>query len=249
MGIVRRTTVFSRACRKTGCPILRASCEGWVIERSETVFRVRKQLPQPIEANPMITIDPPSSFGTSLSTPTLTRFLNRARTAVGVRGAVDVLLSDDPTLRDLNKNFRGNNKPTDVLSFPAPSTFAAKHAGDLAISLETAARQATTYGHILRDEVRILILHGLLHLTGEDHETDNGEMATREAALRSELRLPATLIERTAAPGSKQPSRTTKKTSAATKTTSKTAKTAAKKIQSRAATGRPSTARSKRGGK
>jgi probable rRNA maturation factor len=145
----------------------------------------------------MITIDPPSSFATALSTPTLTRFLTRARAAVGVKGAVDVLLSGDPTLRHLNKTFRKKNKPTDVLSFPAPSAFAAKHAGDLAISLETAARQAATHGHPLPDEIKILILHGLLHLSGEDHETDNGEMAAREAILRRELRLPATLIERT----------------------------------------------------
>jgi probable rRNA maturation factor len=154
----------------------------------------------------MITIDPPSSFATTLSTPTLTRFLTRARAAVGVKGAVDVLLANDPTLRHLNKTFRNKNKPTDVLSFPAPSGFAAKHAGDLAISLEIAARQAATHGHSLPDEIKILILHGLLHLSGEDHETDNG----REATLRRELRLPTTLIERTAASPSKKPSRTTK---------------------------------------
>ena len=151
----------------------------------------------------MITIEP--SFEATLSPSGLTRFLNRARLAVGVRGAVDVLLSDDPTLRQLNKSFRDKDKPTDVLSFPAPTNFAAKHAGDLAISLETAARQASTYGHSLRDEVRILILHGLLHLSGEDHETDNGEMATREATLRRELRLPATLIERTTTTRPKKP--------------------------------------------
>jgi probable rRNA maturation factor len=145
----------------------------------------------------MITIDPPSSFEAALSASGLARFLNRAGLAVGVKGAVDVLLSDDPTLRQLNKNFRGKDKPTDVLSFPAPTKFASKHAGDLAISLETAARQAATYGHTLRDEVRILLLHGLLHLHGEDHETDNGEMAAHEATLRRELGLPATLIERT----------------------------------------------------
>ena len=165
----------------------------------------------------MITIDPPSSFATALSTPTLTRFLNRARTSVGVRGQVDVLLANDPTLRHLNKTFRGKNKPTDVLSFPAPTTFAQKHAGDLAISIETAARQAATHGHPLPDEVKILILHGLLHLSGEDHETDNGEMAAREATLRRELRLPATLIERTSASPSKKPSSTTKNTSTTTK--------------------------------
>jgi probable rRNA maturation factor len=145
----------------------------------------------------MITIEPPSSFEATLSTSTLTRFLNRARSAVGIKGAVDVLLANDPTLRHLNKTFRGKNKPTDVLSFPAPSAFAAKHAGDLAISLETAARQAKTYGHTLAEETKILLLHGLLHLSGEDHETDTGEMAAREATLRRELRLPSTLIERT----------------------------------------------------
>jgi probable rRNA maturation factor len=161
----------------------------------------------------MITIEPPSSFDTSLSTPTLARFLNRARLAVGVKGAVDVLLADDPTLRHLNKTFRGKNKSTDVLSFPAPSAFAAKHAGDLAISLETAARQAATHGHPLTAEIKILLLHGLLHLSGEDHETDDGEMAAREATLRHELRLPTTLIERTTASPSKKPSTTTKKAS------------------------------------
>ena len=162
----------------------------------------------------MITIDPPSSFGTSLTTPALTRFLNRARTAVGLSGQVDILLANDQTLRHLNKTFRNKNKATDVLSFPAPSDFAAKHAGDLAISLETAARQAATYGHPLPEEVKILILHGLLHLSGEDHETDNGEMAAREATLRRELRLPATLIERTNASPSKKPPSNTKPSSA-----------------------------------
>jgi probable rRNA maturation factor len=142
----------------------------------------------------MITIE--SSFETTLSPSGLTRFLNLARTAVGLKGAVDVLLTGDAALRQLNKNFRGKNKPTDVLSFPTPPEIARQHAGDLAISLETAARQADTYGHALRDEVRILLLHGLLHLSGEDHETDNGEMAARESKLRRELRLPTTLIER-----------------------------------------------------
>ena len=165
----------------------------------------------------MITIEP--SFETDLSPSTLTRFLKRARQTIGLRGEVDVLLTSDSTLRDLNKNFRGKNKPTDVLSFPAPTAFAKKHAGDLAISLETAARQAVAFGHTLRDEVKILLLHGLLHLSGEDHETDDGEMATRETALRRELRLPATLIERTTTP-SRKPSITTKKPSTASQKSS-----------------------------
>lgn len=149
----------------------------------------------------MITIEPPSSLSISaLSKSGLTRFLNRARAAVGLEGDVDVLLADDPTLRRLNKTFRGKNKATDVLSFPAPDEIAKDHAGDLAISLETANRQAAVYGHSLRDEVRILLLHGLLHLSGLDHEIDDGEMAAREAELRAELRLSNSLIERVSKP-------------------------------------------------
>jgi probable rRNA maturation factor len=147
----------------------------------------------------MITIEPPAGLET-LSRSGLTSFLNRARAAVGLPGEVEVLLADDPTLRRLNRSFRGKNKPTDVLSFPTPAEIADHHAGDLAISLDTAARQAATYGHSLSDEVRILLLHGLLHLSGLDHETDNGEMATREATLRRELRLPNTLIDRVEKP-------------------------------------------------
>jgi probable rRNA maturation factor len=149
----------------------------------------------------MITIEPPSSLSIStLSKSGLTRFLNRARAAVGLDGNVDVLLADDPTLRRLNKTFRGKNRPTDVLSFPAPDEIAHDHAGDLAISLETANRQAAIYSHSLRDEVRILLLHGLLHLSGLDHETDNGQMAAREADLRVELGLSNSLIERVSRP-------------------------------------------------
>jgi probable rRNA maturation factor len=183
----------------------------------------------------MITIEPSSSFEATLSTPALTRFVNRVRAIIGLRGQVDVLLANDPALRHLNKTFRNKNKPTDVLSFPAPSAFAAKHAGDLAISLETAARQATAHGHPLPDEIKILILHGLLHLSGEDHETDNGEMAAREATLRRELRLPTTLIERTTQTTTKKHLTTTERPSKATpKTPSRsTQKVPSKKSSSR----------------
>jgi probable rRNA maturation factor len=105
-------------------------------------------------------------------------------------------MTSDAALRKLNRDFRGKDKPTDVLSFPSPEEIAREHAGDLAISLETAARQAASFGHTLRDEVRVLMLHGLLHLSGMDHETDDGEMAARETELRRELRLPTALIER-----------------------------------------------------
>ncbi|NYF88591.1 rRNA maturation RNase YbeY [Tunturiibacter empetritectus] len=145
----------------------------------------------------MIAIEPTAGLEATLSRSGLTSFLKRARLAVGLRGEVEVLLADDATLRRLNRSFRGKNKPTDVLSFPTPAEILNAHAGDLAISLETAARQAATYGHSLCDEVKILLLHGLLHLSGLDHETDNGEMAAREATLRCKLKLPNTLIERT----------------------------------------------------
>ena len=153
----------------------------------------------------MITIEPPRSTAAhadgwvawGLSRLALTRFANRAQAAVGLEGDVEILLAGDATLRRLNRDFRAKDKPTDVLSFPAPSDFAGTHAGDLAISLQTAQRQATEHGHTLADEVRVLLLHGLLHLSGMDHETDSGEMAARESILRKSLKLPSGLIDRT----------------------------------------------------
>jgi probable rRNA maturation factor len=159
----------------------------------------------------MITLD--SSQGTAdkasswqqlgLSPSGLGRFLRVAQKAVGLPGSVDVLLADDATLRRLNRTFRGKNKATDVLSFPACATTeffgqpdGPELAGDLAISLETATRQAEQFGHSLRDEVRVLLLHGVLHLAGFDHEVDSGEMAARETELRQKLRLTTSLIAR-----------------------------------------------------
>jgi probable rRNA maturation factor len=138
--------------------------------------------------------------GLGLSRVGLIRFLKRAQAAVGLRGEVDVLLAGDRTMRRLNREFRGKDKTTDVLSFPAAAEFAQHHGGDVggdvAISLETAQRQAAEQGHSLRDEVRVLLLHGLLHLAGMDHEVDRGEMAAREDELRVRLRLPNGLIAR-----------------------------------------------------
>ena len=149
----------------------------------------------------MITIDPPSSSLAlselkTISAAGLSRFLTRARQAVELAGSVDVLLTSDAAVKRLNRAFRGKNKATDVLSFPAPTELAGEVAGDLAVSLDTAARQALEHGHSLAEEVRVLLLHGLLHLAGEDHEVDEGEMAAREQALRRALKLPVGLIER-----------------------------------------------------
>ncbi len=136
------------------------------------------------------------------STRTLARFLAQAQAAVKLRGHVTVLLTTDGTIRSLNRRFRGKNKATDVLSFPAGSTTPGveRIAGDLAISVPTARRQATAQGHTLSTEIKVLILHGMLHLAGYDHEADSGQMARRERLLRARLRLPQGLIERAAAP-------------------------------------------------
>ena len=151
----------------------------------------------------MITLEPPRRLADEakpwqklgLSASGLMRFVNRARAAVGLEGEVHVLLAKDATLRRLNRSFRGKNTATDVLSFPAAESGVGV-AGDLAISLETAERQAKQFDHSLRDEVRVLLLHGVLHLAGFDHEKDAGEMAAREAELRRELGLESSLIAR-----------------------------------------------------
>ncbi len=149
----------------------------------------------------MMTLEPPRKMGTDwrelgLSQAGLTRFVGVAQRAVGLRGEVEVLLTDDKTLRRLNREWRGKDKATDVLSFPASEELEGIAAGDLAVSLETAAKQAAEQGHTLRDEVRVLLLHGMLHLAGMDHEVDGGEMAAREAELRKQLRLKSGLIAR-----------------------------------------------------
>jgi len=161
----------------------------------------------------MITIEPPRELAdgldawraVGLSRAGLGGFLRRAQAAVGLHGEVEVLLAGDRTLRRLNREFRGKNKATDVLSFPAMAEMAGVFAGDLAVSLETAGKQAAEHGHSLRDEVRVLLLHGLLHLSGMDHEVDGGEMAEREGLLRKELRLPSGLIARVEGVSSRSP--------------------------------------------
>jgi probable rRNA maturation factor len=130
------------------------------------------------------------------SARTLNRFLSAAQAAVRLRGEVSVMLTTDQAIRRLNSQFRRMNKATDVLSFPAPQEAASEVAGDLAISVPTALRQARDQGHALAIEIKVLILHGLLHLAGFDHETDDGQMARRERLLRGRLGLPEGLIER-----------------------------------------------------
>ena len=99
--------------------------------------------------------------------------------------SVTIAFVSDNKIRSLNQQFRGINKPTDVLSFP--SDLETGELGDIAISVEAAARQAKENGLTLNEEIAQLILHGLLHLSGYDHETDNGEMNRLELRLRTKL--------------------------------------------------------------
>ena len=124
----------------------------------------------------------------------LTLFATKAKRALGARGELSIRITSSAEMRKLNRRFRRKNKPTDVLSFPSDMP---RLAGDIAISAEIAAANAEQLGHPVDTELKILILHGLLHLAGYDHETDDGEMQAKEAKLRQRLKLPVGLIERT----------------------------------------------------
>ena len=129
----------------------------------------------------------------------LERFVTRARRAIGLRGGITVLITSSREMRSLNGRFRGKKKATDVLSFP-PQFRSPRFAGDIAISGEIASENARRLGHSPADEIKILALHGVLHLAGFDHESDNGKMAKVEDRLRGKFSLPCTLIKRTVAP-------------------------------------------------
>ncbi len=106
----------------------------------------------------------------------------------------DCLISNDKQLHQLNLQFLGADYATDVLSFPSGE---GENLGELAISIERAAEQAAEQGHALVDEMKILMLHGVLHLKGLDHETDRGQMRRVETKWRKLFGLGAGLIERT----------------------------------------------------
>lgn len=124
----------------------------------------------------------------------LERFASRLRRLVAGRRPFCCLIAGDAEIRRLNRRFRGHDAPTDVLSFP--TGLPDGPLGDLAISLHRADAQARRFGHSLSAEIRTLMLHGVLHLTGLDHERDRGRMARAEARWRREFGLPAGLIER-----------------------------------------------------
>ncbi len=125
--------------------------------------------------------------GLKVDTEAWATFASKALDAIGRReSSATVAFVSDTSIRKLNQQFRGIDKATDVLSFPADDP---GQLGDIAVSVETAATQAKENGLSFENEIAQLILHGLLHLSGYDHETDNGEMNRLELKLRRKLRI------------------------------------------------------------
>lgn len=131
--------------------------------------------------------------GVDLPKRELRAFANAICTEVASGRSFTCLFTDDRELQRLNREFLGSDSPTDVLSFPSED---GSGAGDLAISVARAREQATGLNHSLSAELRILMLHGLLHLLGMDHEKDRGAMARSEKRWRLHFGLPVGLIER-----------------------------------------------------
>lgn len=118
--------------------------------------------------------------------------------AGGLRPWIDLLVAEvagesslavrfvgDRLMRRLNREFRGRDATTDVLSFPGEVTQEGRHLGDIAVSVPAARRQALRAGHSVARELQVLLVHGVLHCLGYDHETDSGEMQRRERRLRN----------------------------------------------------------------
>ncbi len=157
-------------------------------------------------ASPLIFARTPSRLR---RTP-LHQFAQRLMAEVSGGRPFTCLLTGDDEIRVLNRTWRGKDEPTDVLSFPAaplPHGLAQllpdAGLGELAVSCQRARLQARENGHTLEEEIAILMLHGVLHLMGMDHETDKGRMRRAETRWRRKLGLPAGLIERSARTGAR----------------------------------------------
>ena len=120
-----------------------------------------------------------------VSPPRLRRVLREAAQALRVRGELSLVLAGDGLLRRLNREYRGKDKPTDVLSFPGDGGEAGL--GDIVISVAEAERNARRFGRTLPQELDVLALHGFLHVLGYDHEADDGAMDRLEGRLRRRL--------------------------------------------------------------
>ena len=132
--------------------------------------------------------------GSGLPKRELRHFADRLRDTLTAGRPFTCMITDDRELARLNRLFLGKDYPTDVLSFPSAGP---GPIGEVAISVDRAREQADEHGHDASDEIRILMLHGVLHLLGMDHDHDRGAMARAEKRWRQEFGLPAGLIERT----------------------------------------------------
>jgi len=108
---------------------------------------------------------------------------------------IELILTTDEEIKTLNKLYRNVDKPTDVLSFPLEN-IPGMPLGSIIISIDTAKKGAEKYNHSIEDEIKLLFIHGLLHLLGYDHETDNGEMRKKEKEIIEKFNLPKSLIVR-----------------------------------------------------
>ncbi|HUF48051.1 MAG TPA: rRNA maturation RNase YbeY [Vicinamibacterales bacterium] len=154
---------------------------------------------------PTLNVVVTDSRGRPEAAPGLGRWLRRAAPR-SAHGTVAIALVSDAAMRRLNRQYRGVDRPTDVLAFdgePAASSgrlrgggTSRRHLGDIVIARGVAARQARTFGHGPAVEWRILALHGLLHLLGYDHEGDQGQMQRLEERLRRRAGLPVGLSAR-----------------------------------------------------
>ncbi len=142
--------------------------------------------------------DPASkgALGRRVTQTSLRAFAEDLRTRVGRKRPFTCLITGDAELLRLNTQFCRKKYATDVLSFPSGSDKGPL--GEIAISADRALAQAQEHGHGVGDEIRILLLHGVLHLMGFDHEKDNGEMAKAEMRWRKAFGLPHSLTERAA---------------------------------------------------
>ncbi len=141
-----------------------------------------------------LTVEPPEGLSVVLlnrqrcrrvSSDRLKRVLGGAARVLRVRGEMSLVLAGDGLLHRLNRDYRGKDRPTDVLSFPGEGGEAGL--GDVVISVETAERNARSGGRTLARELDVLALHGFLHVLGYDHETDGGTMDRLERRLRKRL--------------------------------------------------------------
>ncbi|MEA1954655.1 MAG: rRNA maturation RNase YbeY [Campylobacterota bacterium] len=115
---------------------------------------------------------------------------------------IELIVTDNISIQELNQEYRGKNLPTDVLSFPMDTSFTEASIfgvplGSIVISEDFVKEKASEFGHTIQDELSLLFIHGLLHLLGFDHEVDNGEMREKEEEIIKTFDLPSSLIVRT----------------------------------------------------